>query len=68
MIGAKELAARAAAELAVRDSFASSFYHSFYPPAELAKVIDAVRAQGYTYVSPAQVLASWPGSKKPSAN
>ena len=68
VIGAKELAARAAAELAVRDSFASSFYHSFYPPAELAKVIDAVRAQGYTYVSPAQVLASWPGSKKPSAN
>ena len=63
VIGAKELAARAAAELAVRDSFASSFYHSFYPPAELAKVIDAVKALGYTYVSPAQVLAGWPAGK-----
>ncbi len=67
VIGAKELAARAAAELVVRDSFASSFYHSFYPPAELAKVIDAVKAQGYTYVSPAQVLASWPTGKASAA-
>ncbi len=67
VIGAKELAARAAAERVVRDSFASSFYHSFYPPAELAKVIDAVKAQGYTYVSPAQVLALWPNGQKSPA-
>lgn len=63
VIGAKDLGERAAAAKVVRDSFASAFYHSFYPPAELAKVIDAVRAQGYTYVSVADVLANWPTAK-----
>ena len=36
--------------LAVRDGFVSSFFHSFVDHALLEELVDSIRAMGYTYV------------------
>jgi uncharacterized protein YdaL len=42
--------------LAVRDGFASFFYHPYYPLAPLRQTVDGIRNLGYTFVSPTSVL------------
>jgi uncharacterized protein YdaL len=42
--------------LAVRDGFASFFYHPYYPVAPLQQTVDGIRGLGYTFVAPAGVL------------
>ncbi|MDN3357717.1 polysaccharide deacetylase family protein [Actinomadura sp. DC4] len=42
--------------LAVRDGFASFFYHPYYPVAPLQEIVEGIRDLGYTFVSPASVL------------
>ncbi|MCU0297888.1 MAG: DUF2334 domain-containing protein [Candidatus Nanopelagicales bacterium] len=56
-----DLIDRAARNLVVRDGFASFFFHHFLDPALLAETIDGIQALGYHFVSPAEVLASFPG-------
>jgi uncharacterized protein YdaL len=48
-----DLIASARANLAVRDGFASFFYHPYHPVQPLKDTIDGIRALGYTFVSPA---------------
>ncbi|MFI1163756.1 DUF2334 domain-containing protein [Streptomyces sp. NPDC020801] len=48
-----DLIASARANLAVRDGFASFFYHPYYPLQPLKDTIDGIKALGYTFVSPA---------------
>ncbi|MFI1175915.1 DUF2334 domain-containing protein [Streptomyces melanogenes] len=48
-----DLIASAKANLAVRDGFASFFYHPYYPVQPLKDTIDGIKALGYTFVSPA---------------
>ncbi|MEU1073784.1 MULTISPECIES: polysaccharide deacetylase family protein [unclassified Streptomyces] len=48
-----DLVASARANLAVRDGFASFFYHPYYPVQPLKDTIDGIKALGYTFVSPA---------------
>ncbi|MFA7324932.1 MAG: polysaccharide deacetylase family protein, partial [Candidatus Nanopelagicales bacterium] len=55
-----EVIRRAAANLVVRDGFASFFYHAFYSPVLLAQLLDGIKDLGYTFVSPADVLNSFP--------
>lgn len=50
---AADLIASAKANLAVRDGFASFFYHPYYPVQPLKDTIDGIKALGYTFVSPA---------------
>jgi uncharacterized protein YdaL len=50
-----DLIASAKANLAVRDGFASFFYHPYYPVQPLKDTVDGIRALGYTFVSPAAV-------------
>ncbi|MFJ9727215.1 DUF2334 domain-containing protein [Streptomyces sp. NPDC101209] len=47
-----DLVASAKANLAVRDGFASFFYHPYYPLQPLKDTIDGIKALGYTFVSP----------------
>ena len=47
-----DLIASAKANLAVRDGFASFFYHPYYPTQPLKETVDGIRALGYTFVSP----------------
>jgi uncharacterized protein YdaL len=47
-----DLIAAAKANLAVRDGFASFFYHPYYPTQPLKDTIDGIKALGYTFVSP----------------
>lgn len=54
-----DLVARAKANLVVRDGYASLFFHTFYSPQMLAKLVDDIKNLGYTYVSPASVLAGF---------
>ncbi|GAA2088071.1 DUF2334 domain-containing protein [Actinomadura alba] len=42
--------------LAVRDGFASFFYHPYYPVAPLRETVQGIRALGYTFVDPASVI------------
>ncbi|MBC6457229.1 DUF2334 domain-containing protein [Actinomadura sp. HBU206391] len=42
--------------LAVRDGFASFFYHPYYPVAPLRETVQGIRALGYTFVSPTSVV------------
>lgn len=42
--------------LAVRDGFASFFYHPYYPLSPLKQIVDGIRGLGYTFVDPAGVL------------
>ncbi|MHB9862539.1 DUF2334 domain-containing protein [Streptomyces sp. YIM S03343] len=48
-----DLIAAAKANLAVRDGFASFFYHPYYPVQPLKDTVDGIKALGYTFVSPA---------------
>lgn len=50
-----DLIASAKANLAVRDGFASFFYHPTYPLQPLKDTVDGIKALGYTFVSPAAV-------------
>ena len=47
-----DLIASAKANLAVRDGFASFFYHPYFPTQPLKETIDGIEALGYTFVSP----------------
>ncbi|MGW3093766.1 DUF2334 domain-containing protein [Streptomyces sp. NPDC001102] len=47
-----DLVASAKANLAVRDGFASFFYHPYYPLQPLKDTVDGIKALGYTFVSP----------------
>lgn len=48
-----DLIASAKANLAVRDGFASFFYHPYYPLQPLKDTVSGIKALGYTFVSPA---------------
>ncbi|WP_369245921.1 DUF2334 domain-containing protein [Streptomyces sp. R41] len=48
-----DLIASAKANLAVRDGFASFFYHPYFPLQPLKDTIAGIKALGYTFVSPA---------------
>ncbi|MFF7675968.1 DUF2334 domain-containing protein [Actinacidiphila glaucinigra] len=48
-----DLIASAKANLAVRDGYASFFYHPYYPVQPLKETVEGIRALGYTFVSPA---------------
>jgi uncharacterized protein YdaL len=48
-----DLIAAAKDNLAVRDGFASFFYHPYFPLQPLKDTIDGIKALGYTFVSPA---------------
>lgn len=50
-----DLIASAKANLAVRDGFASFFYHPYYTVQPLKDTVDGIRALGYSFVSPAAV-------------
>ena len=45
-----EMVRNARVNLAVRDGFAASFFHSFVDHALLEELVDSVRAMGYTYI------------------
>ncbi|MGW7301062.1 DUF2334 domain-containing protein [Streptomyces sp. NPDC054829] len=50
-----DLIASARANLAVRDGFASFFYHPYFPVEPLRETVEGIKALGYTFVSPASV-------------
>lgn len=45
-----ELLRHAQTNLAVRDGFASCFYHSFVPLENLVRLVQGIKSQGYTYI------------------
>lgn len=45
----------ARANLAVRDGFASFFYHPYFPVQPLREIVNGIRNLGYTFVSPASL-------------
>jgi uncharacterized protein YdaL len=49
-----DLLASAARNLAVRDGFASFFYHPMLGPEPLARIVDGLAAQGWTFVPAAE--------------
>lgn len=53
-----DILAAGTANLAVRDGFASFFYHPYEGLAPLEQIVDGLRAQGYTFVDPAQVATT----------
>ncbi|GAA2600447.1 polysaccharide deacetylase family protein [Actinomadura fulvescens] len=42
--------------LAVRDGFASTFYHPYFPVAPLREIVRGIRDLGYTFVDPATLI------------
>jgi len=46
----------ARANLAVRDGFASFFYHPYFPVQPLREIVNGIRNLGYTFVSPASLV------------
>ena len=52
------LLAAARANLVVRDGVASFFYHPFLGVGALPRVVDGLRAMGYTFVAPTDLVAS----------
>ncbi|PAZ15458.1 hypothetical protein CLM62_13675 [Streptomyces sp. SA15] len=48
-----DLIASAKANLAVRDGFASFFYHPYFPVEPLKQTVEGIKALGYTFVNPA---------------
>ncbi|MFG2003431.1 DUF2334 domain-containing protein [Spirillospora sp. NPDC048911] len=42
--------------LAVRDGFASTFYHPYFPVGPLSEIVDGIRDLGYTFVDPATLI------------
>jgi uncharacterized protein YdaL len=57
---ADRLLAAANSELAVRDGFASFFFHWYEDPAALDLIVTGTQALGYRFVSPSEVLADAP--------
>jgi uncharacterized protein YdaL len=53
-----DILAAGAANMAVRDGFGSFFYHPFEGVGPLQQIVDGLRAQGWTFVSPAQAAAN----------
>lgn len=51
-----DLLAHAAANLVVRDGFASFFFHPWFSPSVLREIVAGIQAAGYTFVDPADVL------------
>jgi uncharacterized protein YdaL len=51
-----DLLARAAANLVVRDGFASFFFHPWFSPSVLRAIVTGIQAAGYTFVEPEDVL------------
>jgi uncharacterized protein YdaL len=51
-----DLAACARANRVVRDGFASVFFHWFLAPEALRETVRAIKAEGFTFVSPASVV------------
>jgi uncharacterized protein YdaL len=51
-----DLISYAAANLVVRDGFASFFYHPYLGTGYLAETVAGIKALGYTFVSPADAL------------
>jgi uncharacterized protein YdaL len=47
-----DLVANARANLAVRDGSAALFFHPFFAPSVLRRIVRGVQAEGYTFVSP----------------
>jgi len=54
----KRIIAAANVNLAVRDGFASHFFHAFVDPALLEQIVDGVQALGYTYMD-VKDLPAW---------
>jgi uncharacterized protein YdaL len=52
-----DILAAGAANLAVRDGFASFFYHPYLGLSTLEQIVDGLRSEGYTFASPTQVAA-----------
>ncbi len=50
------LIANARANLVVRESTASFFFHPFLPRQELERIVDGIKALGYTFVAPTDLL------------
>ncbi len=55
---ATDLVNNARAELAIRQGVASFFYHPFYGLAPLQATVQGIKALGYTFVSPATLIAA----------
>ncbi|KUJ67717.1 hypothetical protein ACZ90_26005 [Streptomyces albus subsp. albus] len=53
---AADLVNEAKANLAVRDGFASFYYHPYHPVEPLKETVEGILALGYTFVSPESLL------------
>jgi uncharacterized protein YdaL len=53
-----DILAAGAANMAVRDGFASFFYHPYEGLSPLQQIVGGLRAQGWTFASPTQVATS----------
>ncbi len=53
---ASDVVGDAAAMTVVKDGVVSGFYHPYLGVAKLAQIVDGIKALGYTYVSPYDVL------------
>jgi uncharacterized protein YdaL len=56
--GVDAILAAGQAELAVRDGFAAFYYHPFEGVTALQQIVDGLRAQGWTFTSPTQVISN----------
>jgi uncharacterized protein YdaL len=56
----EEVVARAAKARVVRDGFASFFFHPFYEPALLEKVLSGIERLGYKFVAPCSLVSACP--------
>jgi hypothetical protein len=55
-----EIVARAAKAHVVRDGYASFFFHPFYDPQLLDKVLTGIERLGYRFVAPCSVVSACP--------
>jgi uncharacterized protein YdaL len=63
-----DLLSHARNNLVVRDGFASFFFHPWFSPAVLSRIVLGVQAAGYVFTSPAEVLeGSTAGARVPAA-
>jgi len=56
----EELVATARRNLVVQDGFASFFYHWYEDPERLRQTVRGIKALGYTFVTPREVVAAAP--------
>lgn len=52
----QDVLAAAEAMTVVRDGVASCFYHPYLGVEKLAQIVDGIRALGYTFVSPEELI------------